>query len=132
MKYKSIYIFFLFVICTVSFSSCFLRKNDEIIKLEDEGSLDLSPTVKWCIITDSYASLRENPSEDAKILTHCRQGDIFRINSLRIEENTRWYLLYGENNEKKGFIKEDSVKVCDNKYRAESESLSLQKQETQQ
>lgn len=129
MKSKSIYIFLLAIFIT-GISGCFLRKNNEIIKLEDEGSFDLSPTVKWCIIIDSYASLRENPSEDAKILTHCRQGDIFRISSLRIEENTRWYLLYDEKNDRKGFIKEDSVKICDNKYRAESESLSLQKQES--
>ena len=46
-------------------------------------------------------------------------GKVYKIDGLSIENEQRWYLANG------GYLKENSVKIFSNKYRAENESKLL-------
>ena len=97
-------------------SSC--KKNEEVMEsVEFDGShpFAISPDVKWAVITEPYVGFRTEDRRDAPSSSYCRKGEIFPVTGYSInEEKEGWYLF------EQGWIPSSSVKIYQNRYKAES------------
>lgn len=107
-------VFFLLVF--ISFNSCFLKKTDKTINLSLADSLTVGE--KWAVITEPYASFREDSDYSSLITGHARRGDILLIDGRKYatdpktKKTTVWYKIQD------GWIAESSIQIFDNKLKA--------------
>ena len=109
--------FLIIFLISLAFLSC-SKKTDEIV-LDKEDYTALSPIVKWAVVTEPYVPIRSSPDSESDAVGYCRKGDVLKIDGLSIEAEQKWYLANG------GYLKESSIKIYSNKYRAENESKLL-------
>ena len=105
---------FFFIVFAFVFSGC-AKKEKEIVLNKDDFSA-LSPLIKWAVVKEPYATIRSTPSLEADAAGYCRKGDVLQIEGMSISDGEKWYLVNG------GYLRQNSIQLYSNRYRAESES----------
>ena len=118
MKLKFFFILFL-SLCVISLAAC--KKNKvEIIEFDNTYPLALAPDVQWAVITEPYATYKQNIGWDSPIEGHCRKGDVLQILGNASDDNGEiWYRFLD------GWLHSSCLTVYSNRYKAQSVSDSL-------
>lgn len=111
----------LLLIC-LFFCSC--SRNDRIVFNSDD-SLSLAMDIQWAVVSDPYVAFRVEPGFEKDVKDHGRMGDILMVQGKRYfiqdGENVFWYYF------DEGWLEENSIRVYDNKLKAETASKELLK-----
>lgn len=118
--------FFIVLLSSFLFFSCNAHKNE--IVLHDEDSKSLDPTILWAVVIEPYATFRKEASWGSTVTDHSRFGDILMIEGCKILNSSNeaqakeiWYKF------EKGWISENSLKIYQNKFRAQKAAKELSK-----
>jgi len=96
------------------------KKKEEIIEFDSTYPLALAPDVKWAVVTEPYASFKENCDWNSLTEGHCRKGDIFQVTgNSRDKDNEVWYKF------ESGWLPQSCLSVYSNRYKALSVSESI-------
>lgn len=111
----------LFLISLV-FVSC-VRK--EKIVFDSSEPLAMAMDVEWAVVSDPYVGFRSSPGFENDVKAHGRMGDVIMVLGKRYYQqdgkNVFWYSF------ESGWLEENSVRVYDNKLKAENASKELLK-----
>lgn len=118
-KLKIIFGIFFINILLVFTTGC-VKKEIEMLPLDNSEPLSLAPDVEWAVVTSPYTAFREEHDWDAKVLSHARKGDIIQITGKTSNpNNNQWY------NTKNGWLPKSSIAVYSNRLKAESISKKI-------
>jgi len=110
------------ILACVALCSC--SRNEKIV-FDSSDSLALAMDVNWAVVSDPYVAFRSEPGYENDVKEHGRMGDILMVRGKRYYkqdgENVFWY------NFDQGWLEENSIRVYDNKLKAETASKELLK-----
>ena len=119
MKNNFLITILLFILLSVSFSSC-KKKTAEKIVFDNTYPLALAPDVEWAVVTEPYAVFKETDDWGAATTGHCRKGEILQVKGKSVDaEKENWYFF------EDGWLSQNSVSVFSNRYKAESVARNL-------
>ena len=116
---KKVLLFLSIFLLASAFTSC--EKQEDTIVFDEEYPLALSPSVQWAVIKEPYAAYKSSFSWDAKVIGHCRRGEILQVLGRCLdEEGKNW--CYFEN----GWLPESCLNIYSNRLKAQRVSEILE------
>lgn len=113
-KLKILITIFLIQLILLCLTGC-VKKETEMLPLDNSEPMSLAPDVEWAVVTSPYAAFRQEHDWDAKVLSHARKGDIIQITGKTSNpNNNQWY------NTKSGWLPKSSISVYSNRLKAEA------------
>ncbi len=121
MSFSKTLLMAFFVLSLMGLSACH-KNEDTVIEFDKSYPLALAPDVEWCVVTEPYVAYKKDSDWSSSVTGHCRKGEILQIIGKRQDSTgERWYCT------EKGWLSEISIKVYNNRYKAQKVSDDLLK-----
>lgn len=122
MKYiKNVFLILMILLSASVFTSC--EKQEEIIVFDNEYPLALSPSVKWAVVKEPYAAYKSNFGWDAKVIGHCRRGEILQIQGQCFDEEGKKWCYFDD-----GWLPESCLNIYSNRLKAQRVAKILEQE----
>lgn len=111
---------FILLLCCFVFISCSDKKKIDKIEFDNSYPLALAPDISWALVTDPYASFRDDSDWEADTTSHVRKGAILQVIGKSIDKKKIVWYKFDE-----GWLPSSCLTIYSNRMKAQTAANQL-------